>query len=289
MGNTVVCLHHNDADGLCSGAIVRRRFGDAVTLFETDYGLPVPWDEIETADTVILTDFSLSKADMLKIYRAKGSNFIWVDHHLSAIKDMADIADIPGVRDLNKAACVLTWEYFFPHRDVPPAVQFIGDRDIWRFEYPQTRVFCEGLFYANTAATNDALWDDLFNEQSDLLQKFMNEGKILLDARLNDIARRVQSHGFEVTFEGYRTLAINLPSSGDVGHHICSLGYDVAYVYSDGWQNERIITKVTLYSETVDVSVLAKAHGGGGHRGAAGFQFVRQNNSPLPPGKLPRS
>ena len=28
---------------------------------------------------------------------------------------------------------------------------------------------------------------------------------------------------------------------------------------------------VSLYSESVDVSVIAKAHGGGGHKGAAGF------------------
>lgn len=28
---------------------------------------------------------------------------------------------------------------------------------------------------------------------------------------------------------------------------------------------------VSLYSETVDVGAIAKAHGGGGHKGAAGF------------------
>jgi nanoRNase/pAp phosphatase (c-di-AMP/oligoRNAs hydrolase) len=28
---------------------------------------------------------------------------------------------------------------------------------------------------------------------------------------------------------------------------------------------------VSLYSETIDVSVIAKKHGGGGHKGAAGF------------------
>ena len=47
----MLCLHHDDADGRCAGAIVRRRFGDAVELREIDYGRPIPWDKIEAAQT----------------------------------------------------------------------------------------------------------------------------------------------------------------------------------------------------------------------------------------------
>ncbi|OQY26515.1 MAG: hypothetical protein B6243_14140 [Anaerolineaceae bacterium 4572_5.2] len=94
----MLCLHHDDADGLCAGAIVRRRFGDAVELHEIDYGRPIPWDKIEAAETVIITDFSLPKDDMLKIYEAKGENFIWIDHHISAIEEMSDFESIAGLR-----------------------------------------------------------------------------------------------------------------------------------------------------------------------------------------------
>ncbi len=278
----MLCLHHNDADGRCAAAIVRRYFGDAIELHETDYGLPLPWDKIEAASTLILTDFSLPRDDMLKLHRAKGDNFIWIDHHLSALEAMKDAPHIPGLRNLEKAACLLTWEYFFPEFDPPPAVLFIGDRDIWRFAYPQTRPFCEGLFYAEDNPTNDALWEPLLSGDEAMVQAFIERGEILLDARLKNIARRVETHAFEATFGGYRTLAINLPASGDVGHYMCSLGYDVAYVYSDVWQDGQIVTTVTLYSDTVDVSQLAKAHGGGGHRGAAGFRFVRTGNAPFP-------
>ncbi len=279
----MLCLHHNDADGLCAGAIVRRRYGDAVELIETNYGRAVPWDKIAPAPTVIITDFSLPKADMLKIYHDKGRNFIWIDHHISAMKEMSDQPDIAGLRTLNEAACVLTWQYFFPDEAVPPAVRYIGDRDIWRFAYPQTKAFSEGLFYADTHAANDALWHALFNNDEATIQSLLERGRILLEARLTGIARRVQGHGFETTFNGYRTLAVNLPSSGDVGHHICALGYDVAYVYSESRQDGVVYTCVTLYSETTDVSVLAKKYGGGGHKGAAGFRFVRQGSSPFPP------
>ncbi len=278
----IVCLHHNDQDGHCAGAIVRHRFHDAVALYEVDYGLPVPWDAVNAAETVILTDFSLPKADMDALFRAKGEKFIWIDHHISAMKEMADLP-LAGVRNLDKAGCVLTWEYFFPDAPVPAAVKFIGDRDIWRFDYPETRHFCEGLFAQNFNAQNDALWQSLFSGDETAVNALIADGEILHTARMKSIRYRVASHGFEATFEGFRTMAINLPGNGDIGHHICSLGYDVAYVYTDVWQDGQIITKVTLYSETTDVSVLAKAHGGGGHKGAAGFKFVRTGNLPFPP------
>ncbi len=278
----MLCLHHDDADGLCAGAIVRRRFGDAVELHEIDYGRPIPWDKIEAAATVIITDFSLPKDAMLKIYEAKGENFIWIDHHISAIKEMSDFENIAGLRALDRAACVLTWQYFFPELDAPAAVLFIGDRDIWQFDYPQTRAFSEGLSAEDTAANNDVLWDALLSNDQDLVQRLLEKGEILLQARLEQIAHYVDSYGFELDFNGYRTLLVNLPSNGDIGHYICQAGYDLAYVYRDDFQDGQIFTKVTLYSESVDVSKLAKRYGGGGHKGAAGFRFLRSGNIPLP-------
>ena len=278
----MLCLHHDDADGLCAGAIVRRRFGDAVELHEIDYGRPIPWDKIEAAETVIITDFSLPKDDMLKIYEAKGENFIWIDHHISAIEEMSDFESIAGLRALDRAACVLTWQYFLPESSVPAAVLFIGDRDIWQFDYPQTRVFSEGLSAEDTAVNNNALWDALLSNDQELLQRLIEKGEILLDARLKQIAYHVDTYGFALDFDGYNTLAVNLPGNGDIGHYICSLGYDVAYVYRDNFQDGQVFTNVTLYSETVDVSKLAMRYGGGGHKGAAGFRFMRSGNSPLP-------
>ncbi len=282
MTQDILCLHHNDQDGICAGAIVRHKFGDDVILHQIDYGLPVPWDKIEAAQTVILTDFSLPFAEMTRIQASKGKKFIWIDHHISAMKEM-DALPLEGIRTIEKSGCVLTWEYFFPDIALPAGVKFIGDRDIWKFEYPETHAYCEGLFSMEIDIHNDEFWQQLFADDTALTQKIMTHGEILLDARLKSIHHRVKHYGFETTFEGYKTMAINMPSSGDVGHHINDLGYDVAYVYSEIMLDGQYVTKVTLYTQTVDVSVLAKAHGGGGHKGAAGFQFIRKGNRPFPP------
>jgi oligoribonuclease NrnB/cAMP/cGMP phosphodiesterase (DHH superfamily) len=276
-----ICLHHNDADGRASAAIVRRALGMEVLLYEIDFGEPVPWDMLERAQSVVMVDFSLPPPEMQRL--AASAELIWIDHHISALKAMAGIADNwPGLRDITEAGCVLTWKYFFPDQSVPRAIVLIGDRDIWRWAEAETGPFDDGLHQRNTNPENDDLWQPLLDDDSQLLQELIQEGKILYQARLLDVRRYVRKYGFELSFEGYRTLALNARSSGEMGAYIRQLGYQLAYCYVDVWQNDRLMTTVTLYSEQVDVSQLAQKFGGGGHRGAAGFSFQR-GAAPFPP------
>lgn len=277
-----VCLHHNDADGRASGAIVRHALGDDILLYEMDYdGSVIPWNAIENARRVVVVDFSLPKADMLRM--AEGREFIWIDHHKSALDEMADVSQRwAGLRDLNEAACVLTWRYFFPEKPVPRAITLIGDRDIWRWAEADTGAFTEGLFHRDTHLENRELWQRLLEDDETLLQEIIQEGARLREIRLNQIAHQVGLYGFEVKFEGYRTLAVNLRGNGDIGQHIRDLGYEVAYCYMDRMENGRLMTAVTLFSAVTDVSVIARRFGGGGHPGAAGFSFPR-GETPFPP------
>lgn len=277
-----LCLHHNDSDGRASGAIVRLALGSAVQLYEIDYGDPVPWDRVWQAEQVVIVDFSLPLAEMQKIAQAR--SLVWIDHHISAIKEMGETAKSwNGIQDIAEAGCVLCWHYFFPHQPTPTAIVLIGDRDIWRLAEPDSPAFNEGLIHEHTQPENDALWLPLLQEEPSALQGLMQRGKILLEARLKTIRRQVSRFGFQVLFEGYRTLAINRSGDGDLGHHILSLGYEVAYCYIDGYQNNTLTTFVTLYGDQVDVSVIAKKFGGGGHRGAAGFSFL-PGSKPFPAG-----
>ncbi len=279
----IVCLHHNDADGRASAAIVRYALGDDVLCYEMDYdGSIVPWNAIEDAERVIVVDFSLPREDMQRI--ADGRELIWIDHHKSALEELADVAaGWPGIRDLNEAACVLTWRYFFPDRPVPRAVVLIGDRDIWRWAEQDTGAFNEALFHRNTHADNDDLWRPLLEDDPDLLDELIREGRRLREIRLRQTKRQIERFGFEVQFEGYRTLAINLRGNGDLGEQIRALGYEIGYCYMDRVEGGRLMTSVTLYSNQVDVSVIAQRFGGGGHAGAAGFSFPR-GEWPFPPG-----
>jgi oligoribonuclease NrnB/cAMP/cGMP phosphodiesterase (DHH superfamily) len=279
-----VCLYHNDPDGQCSGAIVRRALGPEMTLFSLEIGDPLPWDALDAADLVVIVDYSLPLEDMERI-RAH-ARLIWVDHHVTALDRLGDaMSDVPGKRSVEEAGCVLTWMTFFPEQPVPKAVVFIGDRDIWRHAHPETRPFGEGFYQLDADPANDDLWNRLLDDDENLVSRLIADGEILYAARLHEIHQAIEGYGFEVQFEGHRTMAINDRGTGDMGEAIRQSGYEIAYCYVETVRSNRRQTFVTLYSAEVDVSVIARKYGGGGHRGAAGFAFERPG-MPFPEGAV---
>lgn len=278
----ILCIHHNDADGRLSAAIVRRALGPDVVMHEMVHGDPLPREAIQAADTVVVVDFCLPPEDMRRI--AGERELIWIDHHITAIEELhQDSQGWPGIRDISEAACVLTWRCFFLDQPLPRAVVLVGDRDIWRWAEADTGPFDEGLHQEDTSPTNDALWVPLLDDDPQLVAALIERGRVLRDARLKEIRRQVEKHGFPVIFDGHRTLAINQRGSGEMGVCGQELGYPLVYCYVDGRQNGGLFTFVTLYSSSIDVSEIARRYGGGGHRGAAGFSFER-GPSPFPPG-----
>lgn len=279
--STVVCFYHDDADGRCSAAIIRRALGEDVICIPMDYGDKVPWDLVKQAEGVVVVDFSFPLADMERI--ASEAVLIWIDHHITAIDSLDSLEDLPGIRSLEHAACVLTWRHYFPQDPVPMAVVYVGDRDIWKHEYPETRSFGEGLYHENTLPENDELWGPLLENDRDFLHELIDRGQILYDARMIRGERALKRRGIEVEFEGHRTLILNNVGTGDLGEMIRKKGYAIGYCYYEAMQNGEITTFVTLYSDTVDVSKIAKKFDGGGHKAAAGFSF-RRAQSPFPQG-----
>ena len=270
----ILCLYHDDPDGQCSAAIVRRFYGDRARMQAMEIGDPVPWEQIEASDAIVLVDFSFDLETMERL--AESKHFVWVDHHVSALDTLGEaMAEVPGERRIDEAGCVLTWHTFYPDQPVPQAVALIGDRDIWRMALKDTRYFGEGIYQREMDPTNDALWEPLLQDDGELVRELVDEGRLLYDARLRAIKDAVERYGFEAEFEGLKTLAINHRGNGDMGEYIRDAGYKLAYCYMEAVRDGRRQTIVTLYSDQVDVSQIARKYGGGGHKGAAGFQFER--------------
>lgn len=123
--------HSKDFDGVCSGAIMKLRFPE-IKLIGYDYGEPFPWEKVEGQD-VIMADVSLPMPDMAKLAK-ESKSFLWIDHHASAIKDFTAYAPIknltPFVNTL-LSACELCWKYFFPDKEIPLIVEYLGRYDRW--------------------------------------------------------------------------------------------------------------------------------------------------------------
>lgn len=112
----IACVYHSiDLDGWMSAAIVKLALKDEspVNFIGYNYGQPVP--DLSEYNEIIMCDISFPKEIMEELKERLGSNFVWIDHHISAIS--GNNLSINGLRDVKFAACELTWKYFFPEPD----------------------------------------------------------------------------------------------------------------------------------------------------------------------------
>lgn len=275
-------IHHNDLDGICAAAIVNKYYdGDApasgprIFFHETNYNRPIPIENMNPGDVVWIVDFSYPPEEMAKIADAiqidKGHDVIdqviWIDHHKTAAAYGYSFSR--GLRDFTDkglSGCELTWRYCFPDLDIPVAVSLIGDYDSWRLQLPSSNVFHEGakLELLNPLAP---LWDELLKNNEVIVKVICGWGQTVTRYRDNYTSMIRKSYGYETSIDGHRAYAMNLYGFGSQQFGELFNQYPVVIAYVHDGQK----FTVSLYSETVDVGQIAKALGGGGHKGAAGF------------------
>jgi oligoribonuclease NrnB/cAMP/cGMP phosphodiesterase (DHH superfamily) len=284
----ILCIHHDDWDGILSGAIVKRKYPN-VCLYQMGYDDPVPWELINKSRKLIVVDFSLEREDMEKVLLSQNEfgHVLWIDHH-EPKKGVYDWLDIESYTDYSgfKAGCYLAWEYFFPDEPLPLVVSCVSDRDLWNFRNPYTKAVVEYLNLKNYTAL-DMVWQYLLDPtEEDFVDEFVTQGQLLFDAKIARLTKAIKDNGFEGFFEGHKTLFINHPAEeaselGEIGR---TFGFDIVYCFidkvveavrEDKSKYAQMIRKVSLRSiDSVDVAEIAIARGGGGHKKAAGFSIA---------------
>ena len=263
------CFYHGDLDGQASAYCVYRLYDiEDIEFIKMDYKDPFPFVTIRPNERVWIVDFSLTPQDMTRLLSIT-QGVTWIDHHATAIEKYVGYPhDITGVRKDGVAACVLTWKFCFPGKPVPKAIEYVGDRDIWAWKHGDTtRHFFAGSLLYDTSPKSK-FWDDCVDNEEARVPVVIAQGVEKLkqqraaDAKINEL-------GFETEFQGYNCWAINRPRASSDRLEGRDEKYDIVMVYlHDGMQ-----FVISMYSKKVDVSAIAKQYGGGGHKGAAGFQW----------------
>ena len=256
----VVCYYHNDMDGISSASIVKQVYPDA-KFIRVDYGDVARMPVQET--TVIVVDFSF-EPDAMRTLKDSSKELIWIDHHKTSMEKMPDLWNdetIKGIRNIEKAACELTWEWFFPFANVPRAIKLIGDRDAWRFKFgDDTKAFNEYISMKFKQPDVDLLECDV--------EEIIQHGYLLLKKKQEQI-RKTFEQGFDSSLFGYYVRVVNTNMNvSDVGEYCYKeKKYPIALIWSI--RKGKIIC--SLRSNKIDVSKYAKDMGGG-HKFAAGFE-----------------
>lgn len=267
------CFYHSaDLDGRCSGAIVKNFLPDC-QMIGIDYGEPFPWDSIYPNEDVIMADFSLQPFSDMERLNAL-AQLLWIDHHKSAIED-AKGTEVQGILDTEFSACELAWKHFSPDTQMPLAVRLLGRYDIWKHaDEPDALSFQYGCKMYDTSFDQQLteFWKDVIKSSGSWIGSVCFDGRRLLSYERMQNAAFMSAYGFDVDFDGLRCIAANRGMSNSLlfeskwNHN----DYDAMLMFA--WKNGQ--WTVSLYTDKpgVDVSVICKARGGGGHVGAAGFQ-----------------
>lgn len=245
----------------------------AIDFIEMDYSKELDIESISLGEPIFIVDFSLKPAVMARLLE-RTNEVTWIDHHATA-KDYP-YQHLAGLRDFTpkgKSGCELTWMYYHPNMDMPRAVALIGDYDSWRMKLaPLCLSFYEGLKLVDTSPTS-AIWQDLIGVGNDMLViDIAKQGSIAIQYRDNYCSELRNSFGYSCVLKGFEYLdcyALNAYRFGSQAYGPLMKVYDVCIAYV----NDGNKTTVSLYSEQphIDVGVIAKSFGGGGHKGAAGF------------------
>jgi len=262
-GKRFVLYHGNCWDGFGAAWAAWRALGDKATYIPVLYGLPPP--DLPRGAVVSILDFSYPRGVLLHL-RKMCSALDVLDHHKSAE------AELEGLNfcyfDMDRSGAVLAWEWWHGLEPVPLLLKYVQDRDLWRFWLWEGR---EVTAWLRSYPRDFETWNVLSRQVESAFGRVALEGRALL--RLQDQLVEVMCRQVTlIELGGHRVPVANATVFfSDVGERLCQLYPDAPFAayYMDRADGVR---QWGLRSRgDFDVSLVAKAYGGGGHLAAAGF------------------
>lgn len=260
MFDTIVS-HGDCPDGFCAAYVVARKYPEAV-IVPTTHGSPID-ERVIKGKRVIVVDFSWPREETLRLHKL-AKLMIILDHHQTA---EAVLKDLPYCTfDLTRSGAQLAWDYIHPSTVRPWFVEYVADRDLWRWSLPESRVV--NSFIMALPHTIEA-WS--------ALETMTVENALLLGRgacmHVDHYVEKVCAQAYSGTHRGYKLSIVNAPylNISDVCSKLCERGAQIGvgwFLRGDGMMQFGLRSVGDL-----DVSVIAKSYGGGGHRNASGFQM----------------
>lgn len=276
----VVCTTHTDLDGHCSAAVVRKRYPDC-KVFYNNYGRPLFSGAFIPGSKMIVTDFTLLEHEFEKC-KHMNISVQWIDHHLDNFRSLENKGIcLPGLRDDKFCGAALAWKFLFPGREMPRAVQYVNDYDLWKFELPDTKKFQAGLQLYETRVNMQKcfIWNELLNDNPGIANKAVD--------RVIDLGARILAYNNErnsifckdVVYRATLPTGQKCLVAGIKGANSSFFDSVPDRLEMDALCMAQYSTDIKKYrcsvyapDKTKIVLPIAKSFGGGGHPGAAGFQ-----------------
>lgn len=294
----VMIYHASCDDGFGAAWAAWKSWGDSVEYVPAHYGQRPP--EV-LGKHVLIGDFSYQREGLDTCLQGAASVVI-LDHHKTAVEELAafrfhesspgaisagdvsgmlrDLAELgrpPAIAifDMARSGARMVWDFCHPGVPVPWLIRLIEDRDLWRFEHPQTKAFTS---YLRSLPYDFDTWNDVAGDLDDPIM----HPQLMREARgirrfFEQQVEQIAGTAYMTTIGGHEVPTANCGRlfASEVGHALLTAHPDAPFAAT--WSASHGAIGYSLRSEDhrADVSEVARNYGGGGHRNAAGFGVPR--------------
>lgn len=264
---TYILYHANCQDGMGAAYAAWKKFGDNknVHYIPVHYGSPA--FKMDEGSMVYVLDFSF-KRDILIDLKSKMTRVVVIDHHKDAMEQLQGLDDV--VFDNNHSGAVLSWKYFHENEPVPHVLLTIEDRDLWKFNFPETNYVSKGI----KVSIED------FRELDQYAQSKESCGHLVAIGQQADFfdQKEIERSIYKVNYWYNETLGLKFAVGNvnnlisEIGNHLCkTLDVHCSVTYFITNQNKVVFNLRSIGD--VDVSIIARNYGGNGHKNASGFNM----------------
>ena len=271
----LILYHGRCADGFSAAWAAWQFYEGEVECVGLTHGQVKSMDDLPPLEgrAVYILDFSFA-TDILSQIDERAAKLVLLDHHISAQRELGDYRCRCGMVhfDMNKSGARLSWEFFHGDAPVPDLIRFVEDRDLWRWQYPQTRGFVSAL---DMEPFELQRWQELADFTPEQLAAFVARGEAM-DEKFRNLAADIARDAQPVNFNGEQGVMVNAPGAFHslVGDLLSRETGTFALMWQVGSEGQ---IKAGLRSQRgYDCSVLAVSMGGGGHAQACGFRMAAE-------------
>ena len=259
-----VIYHANCTDGFGSAFSAWKLLGNRAEYYACTHGTKPP--NVKGKNVVIL-DFSFSNKVTKKMIK-EANNLLVIDHHKSAVVELHDISNT--IFDMSKSGATMAWEFFHPGKEPPKFIQYITDRDLWKWELPYSKEFSAAFdmvpfeFEEFEKFEDDSVFDDAVKRGSYIL------------AYSKTVVKKVCDKAVSRKYKGMDVLVVNSSHwMSEIGSKL-SPDCDFALIWYYDHDEQRTKVSLRSFHDHIDVSDVAKDFKGGGHKKAAGFTLEKE-------------
>jgi oligoribonuclease NrnB/cAMP/cGMP phosphodiesterase (DHH superfamily) len=263
MKKRLVIYHDRCVDGFTAAWAIWCRFGDHDTEYlPANHGDAAP--SVRGRD-VYIVDFSYPREVLIDMHR-EARELLVLDHHRTARVELEGLSY--ALFDMERSGAGMTWDYFHGADTRPWLIDYVEDRDLWRFKLSGSKQV--NAWIGAQTRTRFLDWTWLLQEG---MAKASEQGAAVLryvDRYVEEMS--VQAREVYTEHSPQPVPVINAPYI-NISELLQHLAKDKPFAV--GWfeRNDGVFQYSLRSSATsdVDVSEVAKKYGGGGHKNAAGF------------------